>query len=188
MSLRVMLSLLLGLATLVYPIVVYLSIGHMPSHWLAALLLALAVARALIAQQKFWWVTAAGAAVLCAASMMRSDMLAIKLYPVLVNAVLLGVFAYSLWQTPSVVERLARLKEPDLPASGVRYTRRVTQVWCVFFVMNGAAAAYTAGWASDAQWALYNGAIAYGLMGCVMAVEWCVRQHVRKGFTPKVAP
>jgi len=62
----------------------------------------------------------------------------------------------------------------------VRYTRKVTVVWCVFFVLNGGAAAYTATSSSDATWALYNGLIAYVLMGCLMGTEWCVRQWVRR--------
>ena len=94
--------------------------------------------------------------------------------------VLLVVFAFSLCHPPTVVERLARLTEPDLPPSGVRYTRKVTAVWCVFYVANGAAAAYTVAFSTDAIWALYNGLIAYVLMGCLMGAEWLVRQWVRR--------
>lgn len=104
----------------------------------------------------------------------------VKLYPVWVNLVMLAVFGFSLFRPPSVVERLARLQEPDLPPSGVRYTRQVTKVWCGFFVLNGAAAAYTAFFASDSTWALYNGLLAYVLMGCLMGIEWGVRQWVRR--------
>ena len=106
--------------------------------------------------------------------------LPLKLYPVLVNAVLLIVFGLSLWRPPSVVERLARLTQPDLPPRGVAYTRQVTRVWCAFFVVNGGLAAATALWASDAVWALYNGLLAYGLMGALFAGEWLVRQRVMK--------
>jgi uncharacterized membrane protein len=48
----------------------------------------------------------------------------------------------------------------------------------VFFVCNGAIAAVTALAASDRVWALYNGAIAYGLIGAMFAGEWIVRQRV----------
>lgn len=167
-------------ATVAYPLVVYLSIGHLAPQWLALMLVLLALARACVAGQRFWWVVVAGAALLCAASWFRSDTLAVRLYPVLVNLVLLCVFAFSLWRPPSMVERLARLREPDLPPSGVRYTRQVTRVWCAFFVFNGAMAGCSAIWGSDQQWALYNGLIAYVLMGSLMAAEWCVRQRVRR--------
>jgi len=59
--------------------------------------------------------------------------------------------------SPSMIERLARLREPRLPQAAIAYTRRVTQVWCVFFAINGAIALVTAIWASDQVWALYNG-------------------------------
>ena len=68
------------------------------------------------------------------------------LYPVLVNAVLLAVFAASLWKPPSVIERLARLRHPDLPPEGVRWVTNVTRVWCGFFVLNGGIALWTAFW------------------------------------------
>ncbi len=169
--------------TVLYPLGVYLAMGHVAPQWLAVLLVALAVLRAVVTRQRFWWVVASGAALLAVAAWWREDALAVKLYPVLVNAVLLVVFAVSLRHPPSVVERLARLSEPDLPLSGVRYTRKVTMVWCMFFVGNGVAAAYTATFSSDAIWTLYNGLIAYVLMGCLMGIEWCVRQWVKRRST-----
>ena len=57
-------------------------------------------------------------------------------YPVLVNALMLALFGGSLLTGQSIVERLARMQHPDLPPRGVRYTRRVTQVWCCFFLFN----------------------------------------------------
>lgn len=166
--------------TVLYPLGVYLAMGRVAPQWLAVLLVLLAVLRAMATRQRFWWAVASGAAVLALASWWRADALAVKLYPVLVNAVLLVVFAVSLRYPPTVIERVARITQPDLPESGVRYTRKVTAVWCAFFVANGAAAAYTAAWCSDATWALYNGLIAYVLMGCLMGGEWLVRQWVRR--------
>lgn len=166
--------------TLLYPLVVYATIGRVAPQWLALLLVVLAVVRALTAHEKFWWVVGAGAAVLGLGSWVGDSTLLVKLYPVWVNAVMLAVFAYSIVHPPTVVERLARLQEPDLPESGVRYTRKVTQVWCLFFVFNGTAAAITALFCSDAVWAFYNGLLAYVLMGCLMAGEWLVRAHVRR--------
>jgi uncharacterized membrane protein len=99
---------------------------------------------------------------------------------VLVNLVMLGLFSWTLLSPPSLIERLARLKEPDLPPSGVHYTRRVTQVWCGFFVLNGSIAAYTALYSSLATWTLYNGLISYLLMGLLFGGEFLLRLHVRK--------
>lgn len=102
-------------------------------------------------------------------------------YPVAVNAALLAVFAVSLRFPPPIIERLARLREPDLDARGIRYTRRVTQVWCGFFAANAAIAAYTAVRGDRALWAFYNGFLAYALMGALFLGEWLVRRRVRAG-------
>jgi uncharacterized membrane protein len=117
---------------------------------------------------------------LCAASYVLHAHQWVLLYPVVVNLVMLVVFGGSLWTAMPVVERLARLREPDLSPVGVRYTRRVTQVWCGFFIINGAIALFTVLHADIRLWTLWNGMIAYLLMGTLMAGEWVVRQRVMK--------
>lgn len=170
---------LLALLTLAYPPLVYLGLGHFEPRWMALPLAAMAVVRAVATRERVWLAAAAGALVLAATSLLGNTALPLKLYPVLVNTLLLVVFATSLAFPPSVIERLARLREPDLPASGVAYTRRVTQVWCGFFVLNGGVALGTALWGSARTWALYNGLLSYVLMGLLFAGEWVVRQRVR---------
>jgi uncharacterized membrane protein len=170
---------LLWLATLLYPLAIWYGIGRFEPRWLALLLLALALLRAVISREPVWLAAAVGAIVLVAVSMLANDGRPLKLYPALVNAVLLALFALSLRHPPSAIERLARLHEPQLPPSGVAYTRRVTQVWCGFFVLNGSIALYTALRGTDAAWALYNGLIAYLLMGVLFAGEWLVRPRHR---------
>ena len=80
-------------------------------------------------------------------------------YPVLVNASLLSVFGASLFSGMPVVERLARLglRGKPLPPEGVAYTRRVTAVWCGFFVVNGSIAVATILADDLTLWALWNG-------------------------------
>lgn len=79
-----------------------------------------------------------------------------------------------------IVERLARLQEPDLPEKGVHYTRHVTQIWCGFFIINGGIALFTALHGDMSLWTAWNGMIAYLLMGTLMAGEWLVRRQVMK--------
>lgn len=100
-------------------------------------------------------------------------------YPVIVNTLMLGLFASSLWQKETLIERLARIQEPDLPESGVRYTRTVTKVWCGFFLLNGTIA-FTTCFMPLAVWTLYNGLISYILAGCLFLSEWFIRQWVQK--------
>ena len=122
----------------------------------------------------------AGTLLLALIAWWGNHFLALKLYPVLVNAAMLSVFGYSLFVPPSMVEQFARRHQPDLPPQSVNYTRRMTQVWCIFFALNGAVAFVTALWASAAIWLLYNGFIAYLLMGLLFAGEYCFRRHFNR--------
>lgn len=100
------------------------------------------------------------------------------LYPVIINLSLCGFFWYSLRTGPSAIERLARLEDPQLPPEGVGYTRILTQVWCGFFVFNGACAALTAGWGEPKIWAFYNGFLAYVLIGALVLGERLARPRL----------
>ena len=46
-------------------------------------------------------------------------------------------------------------------------------------MLNGLIAASLTLWAPLSWWTLYNGLIAYGLMGLLFAIEWLIRQKVR---------
>ena len=106
----------------------------------------------------------------------------LRLYPAAVNLGMLLLFGSSLLSPPSMIERFARLADPELPPAAIAYTRRVTQIWCVFFIVNGSVAVYTALQAGRDAWALYNGCIAYVLMGALLGSEWLFRRFY---LTPK---
>ncbi|MEO6919756.1 MAG: hypothetical protein ABI171_12210 [Collimonas sp.] len=169
------------LVTLLYPLAIWLGHGRVEPR-LLALLLVLAAATRLpslkLKRSSRWWL--AGALLLAALAIWNNALLPLKLYPVLVNLGMLAVFSYSLYAPPSIIERMARLTDPDLPVYAIAYTRRVTQVWCGFFVINGGLALFTALCCSAAVWSLYNGVVAYVLMGCLFAGEYLVRVLVRR--------
>lgn len=167
------------LLTLIYPLTIWLAEGRIEPRVLAGVLLLAGFARLFgvpISQATRWWMGATMLLVLLA--VWGNAIVPLKLYPVIVNATLLGVFAYSLVFPPSAIERIARLREPQLPKQASGYTRRVTQVWCVFFAVNGAIALYTALYASSALWSIYNGFLAYIFIGLLLAGEYCVRRRV----------
>lgn len=166
---------------MLYPLAIWFGEGRVEPRYLALLLLLAAGARlpALKVSAAARW-SAGAALVLAAGAVWANALLPLKLYPVLVNAALLIAFGYSLASPPSMVERMARLTEPDLPPAGVAYTRTVTKVWCVFFIINGSIALGTAVWASQAVWSLYNGVIAYVLMGLLFAGEYLVRLRFKR--------
>ena len=176
-----MLPLLALILTLLYPLLIWIGHERIEPRWLALLLLVTAATRlpGLALSQAARW-SIAGALLLAGVTIWANVLLPLKLYPVLVSFVLLGIFAYSLIVPPSVVERLARLREPDLPPAAVAYTRRVTQVWCGFFILNGSIAFATAWCASHAVWSLYTGVIAYVLMGILFGVEYLLRLRFKR--------
>ena len=102
----------------------------------------------------------------------------LKLIPCLINAIFLINFSYTLRYPPSMVERIARISQPDLPDHAIAYTKNVTRVWCCFFAINGSLALYTALYATLEMWTLYNGLLSYMLMGLLFLVEYCVRVQV----------
>lgn len=124
-------------------------------------------------------IAAAGIVLVAISALLRETSLLLY-YPVAVNTLLFILFFSSLRARQSVVERLARLSEPDLSPTGVIYTRRVTQVWCLFFVCNGFLALYTCLKGDVALWALYNGGVSYLLIGLLMGIEWIVRKRLQR--------
>lgn len=176
---RTPLKVLVTLATVAWPLVVWLGFGRWDPLWLALLLAALLFLRAWSGRDPMWLAAGIGAVLLCVATGLGGGWVPLKLYPVMVSAVLLAVFAASLWRGPTIIERIARMAEPDLPPAGVAYTRKVTLAWCAFFVANGAVSAATALWASEQVWVFYNGLLSYLLIGAFFGVEWLLRQRMR---------
>ncbi|STZ75704.1 hypothetical protein [Bergeriella denitrificans] len=171
---------LLALISLAYPLLWYYGREHGAFYWLAAAMCGLWLIRALIqktaAQRRISWLLAAFfAAVLV---FRRPD--SMYWYPVAVSGLMLAAFGGSLFAGQTLIERLARLQHPDLPPEGVRYTRRVTQIWCGFFIFNGTAAALLALSEQYDWWAVYTGIVSYGLMGILFAGEWVYRKRVLK--------
>lgn len=174
-----------GFITLLYPVAVYIGIQYFQPSTFAVLLLFFLLLRLVTESGKktpsyFLFLVSL---VFCCLLVWNNDLLTLRFYPALVNFALLLIFVASLYYPPPVIERLARIQHPDLPEQGVIYTRKVTQVWCIFFFINGSIAIITALYSSFAWWSLYNGFITYLLMGLLMGIEYLVRirtqAHVR---------
>lgn len=179
------LSLLLAVIFVLYPLLVYFGLQQFGPRLLAGLLMLLLIVRILVSRRfgnasGGQWLAVYGASALALVGALVADSsLSLKLYPVLVNVAMLAVFAFSLVYPPSIIERFARLQDPQLPESGVRYTRKVTLIWCVFFVVNGSISLVTI-YISDEVWALYNGLISYICIGALFAGEWLYRKWILK--------
>lgn len=129
--------LLTSLLLLAWPGVIWLGLAHNSLRWLLPLMALLLYLRLRQTRRQAGplrivtqVVALAGIALCVASTLLKTHQL--LFYPLVVNAVMLAAFGGSLWTTMPLVERLARIREPHLPAAAVRYTRRVTQIWCLF--------------------------------------------------------
>jgi uncharacterized membrane protein len=192
---RAGLSLIAAGALVLYPVLMYVSESRLGVQWMAIGVIAVCLLRLAVSRLETPLVDAravfgarelllicCGAIALALVSLWRGSASAMLYYPVLVNAVMLIVFGGSFFSPQTVVERIARLRHKALPVEAVPYLRRVTAAWCVFFVSNGAIALYTARSASFETWALYNGLIAYILIGAMFAGELLIRARVMQGL------
>ena len=167
-----------------YPFIVYFGLQYTSVKYVSMILIALVVIRLLVSRQLLkrmpWLVPASVLAVIALTiSTWQTSEIGLRLYPVIINAVMAITFAFSLRFGPPVIESFARIREPQLDATGIRYTRQVTKLWCGFFIVNASAALYTSLYTSLSVWTLYNGLVAYILIGLIMAIEWLVRQKVK---------
>ena len=176
-----LLGLLVALASMAYPFAVYFGAGHFSPGVFAGLLGGLWLAR-LLSNPHDTNSRRMTCAVLafCLLLALADEPALLRWYPVLVSVLLLVLFASSLKLGMPMVERLARLREPELPDVAVRYTRRVTEVWAAFLLANALLVSALNLWAPLSWWTLYTGLISYCLMGLLFAGEWLVRQHVRR--------
>ncbi len=170
--------------SILYPLLAAFAVRTFGPGWVLVALFALLALRSVLGVAKktpggltYGLILVAGALALVA---LYDRDLSVRLYPAFMNAAMLLAFAQTLWRGPSMIERFARLVEPELPASGVRYTRAVTWVWCGFFLINGAFATWTALYADWGIWTLYNGVIAYIAMGVLFLGELLVRPFFRR--------
>ena len=167
---------------MLYPLAVYFGSHYFEPWKLAGLLMVLLLVKLATHYSDNHWsrpLLMAGV-VYCGFAVWSNNVVSLRFYPALVSGVMLIIFTGSLLSPPSLIERLARLQHPDLPSEGVIYTRRVTQVWCGFFIVNGVIALATAVWSSFEIWSLYNGLIAYVLMGILLGGEYMVRMKTQK--------
>jgi len=186
----VLTSILTGVSIAVYPVLVYLGLTYWNLRGFSLVIVAVFVLRIVAirfndgnARQVLRGALVVMSVVgfcLAAMSFFQGSDDAILLYPVTVNCLLFLVFFFSLLRPPSIIERIARIRDAELTDNAVAYTRKVTVVWTIFFAANGLMALYTAVAAPLEIWTLYNGAVAYILIGLIFSIEYCWRTFVVK--------
>lgn len=186
-----------GFATVViaYPLIVYFGLKHFDARLVAVLLIGLALLRLLMVRKADSPSAAMPQARLVVMALLLFGVLTLvsdvpvllQYYPVAMNVLMFALFFGSLLRPPSIIERIARLSNPDLPDAAVAYTRKVTMVWCGFFVFNGSMALYTTLSTSLGFWAVYNTLVSYSLMGLLFGGEFLIRRVVRRRIDEQAA-
>ncbi len=178
----VLLRISLGLLFLLYPFLIYLGLQEFQPKILASLLLVATVLRFVVNKPEkgemgmsLHWVAAGVLVTLI--TFVTDSKYGLFLYPLLVNLAFFAFFAISLLHPPTVIERIARRQRPEFSEKAIVYTRKVTQIWCVFFLLNGGMSVVSA-FHSETWWMLYNGFISYILIGLMLAGEYLIRIKV----------
>ncbi|MGY6276224.1 hypothetical protein [Methylomonas sp. MgM2] len=183
---RLVLNGLIAGLTVAYPFLIWLSLDYFQPRTLALILAGLFALRILSAKDRSTDRITRLIVPICVLFLLAIAWLnrtgGLMIYPVLVSLSFFFVFSVSLVYPPTVVERLARLEDPDLPAQGIVYTRKVTQVWSAFFLGNAAVSLFTVWYGDRWLWSLYNGCVFYILMGLLMTAEMAVRRKVKASY------
>ncbi len=180
---RIFLAVLNGVLAVAYPLIVWWALTHFSARVTGLLVMAVLVPlvglRVLRTDRTHLWPILRMPLAIMALLLIgvaTNSQLYIKAMPVLINLVLLVSFGSSLRGEMPMVERFARMQDPDLTPEKCAHCRQVTWAWCVFFVLNGATAGILAVAAPVSWWATYTGGIAYALMGLMFAGEYGLRR------------
>jgi len=178
---KTLLRVLISMMLISYPLLVWWLAQQGLTDGLLFLLLAVLLLQVAVQGLKSpkSWVSVAVLAVVTITFLFTDQLTSVLLYPVWMNAAMLTVFSLSLWFKPAVITRLARIMEGELSKKAVAYTEKVTWVWVGFFLINGAVSLATVLYGDMDTWTLYNGFIAYVLMGLLFIIEWSVRRVVK---------
>lgn len=173
---RIVRTLVVATVVLGYPFLVY--------HWLdsgqaaiaPAVLMALFVYQTLTAKQdaklQLSFVT-----LMLAAGLAVDPALTAQLTPAMIQFGLGLLFAKTVLQGPSLIERLVRLEYSEFPPGVSAYCRQLTMAWTALFAFNGLVCTALALTDNHRLWAIFNGVVVFLLMGGMVCAEYRVRRY-----------
>jgi uncharacterized membrane protein len=179
--LRQLARLLLGVvvaAYLAYPFAVHWLIGAgqpRPALWLSAA--ALAGLCWSLPQSRWRWIgITLIAALLLVSSVAQLDMLVVFMPPIVVNLGLAGFFASTLARgREPLISLFARLERGSLPTELSVYTRRLTWIWVIFFVVMAALSLALAVTGVRIAWVWFTAAGNYLCVAALFVGEYAYR-------------
>jgi uncharacterized membrane protein len=177
---KILITVVLLLISVVYPVIVYFGMEHISPATFSLILSAMALLRFVITRG---WSDVTQIPVLIAVLLFSAGLLItgdqywLKLYPVVISASIAAIFALSLRNPESLIERVARLRGADITPRARHYTKRLTLVWAILLTVNALVSLYLAEFADMKAWALYCGFISYVIIGCFFAAELLYRRY-----------
>lgn len=169
----------LGLA---YPLLVYWGLGSVPPGIFVLAALVLMILRHLLAPagpvRLSHPTILVAVAVLVVLGLVDQGLAALA-YPSVISFAFAAAFALSLRHPPSLIERFARLREPDLPEAARAYCAQVTRLWAAWLFANGIVAAALALSRNMELWLLWTSLLNYLISGALFGGEWLLRRFRR---------
>ena len=174
-----------GLVVLVivaYPLGVYFGLKVMPPSFLGLVLAVLIALRFGIIrpeERRILMPLLAGFLAFAITAAIVGSEKVLLFYPVLVNASLFVLFAWTLRSGEPLLLRMVRARGMKMSRYGPAYLYYLTLIWAGFFLLNGAVAAWTTTQSLEV-WTIYNGLVAYILIGVLIGAEWLFRIYYKK--------
>lgn len=164
---------MLLILSVLYPFCVFLALLHGVSlRWMALFLLVLVLSAFLRSQQKI---------ILCIGSVLVvfllffNNEIFLKLYPVCMNTLICTSFWLSLRDKPLITVFAEKMGQQMTPVVSC-YTRKATIAWGIFMALNTFISLITL-FMPMWFWTLYNGLIAYFLIGLMFGGEYLIRRR-----------
>jgi uncharacterized membrane protein len=165
-----------------YPPAVHFALLSSQTDWALWLLAAVSLSQllaTLAAPGTGKWRAALPAVVLalCVVGLRRGDLLALYLPPILISGGLLWLFASTLRDgREPIITLFARTVFQETEPEVLHYTRRVTQVWSIFFLAMLAETVLLSLFAPLELWSLFANILNYLFIALLFALEFAYRR------------
>jgi len=183
MPYKVIISVLISIAMVIYPFLVYYGLSEYGPATFAVALFVLLICRVVVKgnfHEPSQWLQLIVVSAFCLAVVVVNSEGLLRLYPVLMNVGFALLFAFSLKSDTCLIERFTRMGKIDYPEEAVGYMRNLTAAWAVLLFINAGISAYTACCMSLKVWTVYNGLIAYFILGGFSIIEIILRPYFKK--------
>jgi uncharacterized membrane protein len=175
-----------GALVLVYPFALPRVLGALGARATAALLLLLLATSFLLHRQApgasrtlelpYLGALRGGLLLLALVTLASGDERALRAAPAGIQLFLCAVFARSVFEPRSLLERAARLLQPRAPDFVGPYCRAVTAVWAALFAVNAVVLAALVAGGGGSEWTAFAGWGVYALLGALSALEYLFRK------------